>query len=459
MAVDSGGRNDRRQRRAFQRLAADAIGSLALIEGDGISFTGDQIGVSLAASGGLAFSTGAVTIDLRDTDPGLELTASGLGVLLSPTDPGLSTTDGLAVIIGSGEPFSLTGGLSLELTAEGGLQVSGGSLEVQLHSNGGIEKTPTGLRTDLATDGGIQVQSNELGLKLAAASGLDLGASGLAIDPGSELEINGTNELNHAFPPGRFTDVDLRSTIATLLDVSAGQFVLIDPAAGSAQSIRLPDPTLHEGEHVTVKVIGDEAVTLLIIAQHLNNYTGLIEGIPANSGGTSFVTVAIQNQSFVITSDGVNWWFTANHLNFQEVNWKRYRMWYEDRKNEFGDTMEVPLFEISVDILNSVIFEAIYVHTSQGWFTFNSGVLNVDIVVDDDRNATQQTLLGPHQLFPQTITSTTGRSDVVTPDLISAGTVTVKAVFTVSGGTTNITDVAQGKSTVWIKWGNIGPRF
>lgn len=289
------------------------------------------------------------------------------------------------------------------------------------------------------------------------ASGLTL-AGGLAVVPGSELEINGSNELNHAYPPGRFTDLDDRTTAASLLQVDAGQLVIIDSTTSGSQSIRLPDPSLYEGESVTIKVAGDDAIKLLIIAQYLNDYTGLIEGVAANAGGTSFVTAAVRNQCFTMTSDGEGWWFTGNHLAYQEVNWQRYNMLWADRENEVGDTMEVPLFTITVDQLNNVLIEAIYIHTAQGWFTAGSGTLDVDIVVDDDNNPSQTVLL-TNTIFPQTITSFTGRTLMDTPDLITAGTITIKAVFTVSGTTTDILDVKQGKSTVWVKWGNIGPRF
>lgn len=425
MAVDSGGRNDMRQRRALQKLGADAIGSLALIEGDGVSFVGDQISVALAANSGLAFSAGDLTLNLRDTDPGLELAASGLGVLLAASNPGLTVTGGLAVVIASGQPFGLTGGLSLTLAADGGLQTDAAALEI----------------------------------KLATSSGLDLTASGLAIDPGSELEITAGNEINHAFPPGRFTEIDPGSDTYVLEQVSAGDLILVDSAVSAAQSVRLPDPSTCAGEHITIKNIGPDAVSFLIVAQYFNDYTGLIEGIPANGSGTSFVTVTIPRGSYTVTSDGSDWYFTSAYLAYQDVQWQRYEITYDDIGNKSGATGDITLFTLSVDILNNVIFERCFIHVRQGWFTANSGTLNVDIVVDDSNSATTRTLLSSFQLWTLTVGSFTGRSPISTPDIVATGDVEVRAEFTVSGGSTDIDDVALGRATVWIQWGNIGPAF
>lgn len=81
--IDRGARNSTRSRRQFQR-SAEGDGT---VYGNGIDFdeANSEINLDIASSGGLGFSSGSLTIDLRDTNPGLELVASGLGVLLNGT--------------------------------------------------------------------------------------------------------------------------------------------------------------------------------------------------------------------------------------------------------------------------------------------------------------------------------------------------------------------------------------
>lgn len=66
-----------------------AAGGLSIGNGDGLSALGGTLSVDLATNSGLAFATNQLTIDLRDTEPGLELIASGVGVLLKTSNSGL----------------------------------------------------------------------------------------------------------------------------------------------------------------------------------------------------------------------------------------------------------------------------------------------------------------------------------------------------------------------------------
>lgn len=95
MSVDRGAKGDTRQRRMWQRFGGDPSGvvggeMLALATVFGAGLDGLDLGT------GLDEINGELTIDLRDTEPGLELSATGLGVLLA-TNPGLEFSTGLRV--------------------------------------------------------------------------------------------------------------------------------------------------------------------------------------------------------------------------------------------------------------------------------------------------------------------------------------------------------------------------
>lgn len=142
--IDRGARTLSRQRRQGQRdsqgqgtafgygLAFDPDSgtvSLKLDVDPALIFGPDgELSVQLAATGGLEKGVDGLSIDLRDTDPGLELHATGLGLLLA-----------------SGAPFGLAGGLNLALATDAGLEVAGGELGVQL-DGGTIAAGAGGLR-------------------------------------------------------------------------------------------------------------------------------------------------------------------------------------------------------------------------------------------------------------------------------------------------------------------------
>lgn len=90
--VDRGGRNDTRQRRALQKLAANALKNLGITSGDGIIVdeTEGTISIDLAdANSGLVLLPSGLSI-LLDTNPGLVLGAAGLKILIDPAAHNLS---------------------------------------------------------------------------------------------------------------------------------------------------------------------------------------------------------------------------------------------------------------------------------------------------------------------------------------------------------------------------------
>lgn len=127
MAIDRGAKTAARTRRMWQSFASN----------NGISFSAplaydeDEFGVSLTLGNGLTTSAGALTIDLRDTDPALEVTASGIGVLLNGTTPCLSTTGGLTVVVDTNFGLALNAaGVRVELASNPGLEFSSGDLRL-----------------------------------------------------------------------------------------------------------------------------------------------------------------------------------------------------------------------------------------------------------------------------------------------------------------------------------------
>jgi len=155
VAVDRGGRNDNRQLRAFQRLAADIFGALSLIAGDGIAFLGNSITVLLdGASSGLVKSSTGLKVDLRDTDPCLELTTTGVGVIVEE---------------GGGVETTPTG-LGIKLDANPALVLSSNGLAVDLRDTTPcLERDATGIGATVKSDGGLQRTAT--GLALISQSG------------------------------------------------------------------------------------------------------------------------------------------------------------------------------------------------------------------------------------------------------------------------------------------------
>jgi hypothetical protein len=115
MAIDRGQNTQTRDRRSAQRLLVDGIAG-----GNGITIdpdTGEMaVNAGTAPENGLSFNgDGELAIDLRNTEPGLELAATGLGVLLAASS-GLSFASGLIIDLDANPGLQLAaGGLSIDL--------------------------------------------------------------------------------------------------------------------------------------------------------------------------------------------------------------------------------------------------------------------------------------------------------------------------------------------------------
>lgn len=120
--------------------------------GDGIQIASDRVAIELSATPGLQLSgtTPDKTLEvLANTSAGIEVTASGVGVDLAGSNPGLQFD-------GSGD------------------------LQVLPNTSAGIEVGASGIGIDLATDPGLQFNSG-LEVLLGSAGGLEKDASGLAV--------------------------------------------------------------------------------------------------------------------------------------------------------------------------------------------------------------------------------------------------------------------------------------
>jgi len=134
MAIDKGSGTPNRNRRQFQELAVGA----GTLFGDGLIYDVDDnsLAVKLATISGLAFSSTALTIDLRDTTPCLELVASGIGVTTASSSGLTQTSTGLSIDLRDTNPC-------LELDATG--------IGATVQSSGGLQLTSTGLALDDAS--------------------------------------------------------------------------------------------------------------------------------------------------------------------------------------------------------------------------------------------------------------------------------------------------------------------
>lgn len=157
-SLDRGGRNDDRQRRALQKLLA---------------FPADSLNLTAGAGSGIVISGSSISIDLRDTTPGLELHSTGLGV-----------------IVGNGLELTATG-VEVDLATDPGLEFSAGDLRVKIKANGGVTRDADGL--SVADGDGIAVGASGVVVDLSASSGLEFSTGQLQIALGNGIEVDTGN--------------------------------------------------------------------------------------------------------------------------------------------------------------------------------------------------------------------------------------------------------------------------
>lgn len=259
--VDRGGRNDSRQRRALQKLAANAFRSLGITTGsNGITIDEDA---------------GTISLDLRDTDPGLELSATGLGILLGAT-PGLTNTGGLAIDLDTNSGLVLgAGGIAIDLDTDPGLVLGAGGIKILLPGSSGLVLGATGLLIDLDTDPGLVLGAGGIKVQINGTS-LTLGASGLSVTA----------------PDGQRTVTSVKTGTYTAV---IGETVRCDPS-GAGFTVNLPTAVGVAGRRIVIKNTTSSTNVITITP----NGAQTIDTAAGTSINTAFGVVRLE-------SDGANW--------------------------------------------------------------------------------------------------------------------------------------------------------
>lgn len=304
MAVDRGGRTDVRQRRLLQKLGQDALGTLDLLEGDGIVFDFElgEISVDLASTTpGLRFTDG-LTVDLRDTDPGLELTATGLGILLG-SNPGLTTASGLRILLDTNPGLELgSGGLKIDLDSNPGLVLGSGGIKVLLATNSGLTLTG-GLAISTTTPDTLVISGSTIDLDWFLSDGTNTtvvcdGNSGVITltNPGS-----GGDETNLVISKDAFTFSYLGSDIAVIgtLALTTYTNVAINAIGAGLQIAEGSDARLG----TAVMVAGTVTVNNSTVTAKTRIF--LTINTPGGTVGSVYVSARTAGTSFTITSTSV----------------------------------------------------------------------------------------------------------------------------------------------------------
>lgn len=181
MALDRGGKNNVRQRRALQRLSDDPFGSTGVIIGSGIAWnpSTNTLSAELQLAGGLEFI-------------------------------GTAPNDKLAVNVDENFGLSLnSSGIRVDIAANSGLEFTAGDLAVNVDENFGLSLNSSGVRIDLAANSGLEFSSGDLRIDLNStaltltSSGLTtpnftVAAGALTISATDAININATTNFNAA---------------------------------------------------------------------------------------------------------------------------------------------------------------------------------------------------------------------------------------------------------------------
>jgi len=148
----------------------------------GLAVSSGVLSINLSATPGLEFSTGALQAKV-DTTAGLELTASGIGIDIGVTNPGIGFD-------GSGD---------LEAKASDGITKDANGIKADIDTAAGLQFDATAspdkkVQVNVESDGGIQFDGVNGGIeiKIVSTDRLSVGASGLdVVGLPSLFEING----------------------------------------------------------------------------------------------------------------------------------------------------------------------------------------------------------------------------------------------------------------------------
>jgi len=218
-------------------VSADAI-ALDLTSNGGLELTGSSPNKTVGVKAGTSITvdSGGVSVDLADTNPGLQDLGTGLEVKVN-TSAGLDiTSNGVEIDLATTNPglqFDGSGDLQVDADGTKGVEVGGGGVAVKLESDGAIvfDGTNGGLELNLeSTNPTLDIVSNELGVKYSStASGLDQDTNGLKVSvDGSTITINGSGQLQAI---GTDESSRLENDFTASENISAGDPVYLDANA------------------------------------------------------------------------------------------------------------------------------------------------------------------------------------------------------------------------------------
>ena len=195
---------------------------------DALSVSGQAVSLVLSSSSSLRIDTGVnpgLGIKLN-TDPGLDVSPSGLSVLTSSASGLQKDAAGLKIKFDTDPGLELgSGGLKTKLSSTSpGLVVDSNGLRVKLGDFPGLLLDSTGLKIRLdVTTPGLVIDSSGLRVYTHTNSGIEKTSSGLRLGTPSTLSAtstNGVSSINHSHAVTAYDDT--RSTYGSLLKSGSG---------------------------------------------------------------------------------------------------------------------------------------------------------------------------------------------------------------------------------------------
>jgi len=191
--------------------------------GTGLTKTGDTI--NAIGGDGITANADDLAIDLHDTNPGLEIDTAQLRVKTDGAHGIVLGASGVEAELKANYGLSVSAdGIAVDLVAAGvgtgGLEFSGGDIQVKTDGSHGIILTATGVEVEIE-----------------ASKGLEVGASGIAIDPDATTGATVAPITLNANGAGVTVDNSTIGHTAGSLHVNSGGIILqpvIDTLTGAS---------------------------------------------------------------------------------------------------------------------------------------------------------------------------------------------------------------------------------